>query len=85
MYIGIVIAQLLWKKKLAKRTLATYKSEAKDVGKLQEIKWGLENKVMELSNNLRVSNEAKTQNAARVAELENELGSISKTLESKVI
>ncbi|TPX34536.1 hypothetical protein SmJEL517_g02892 [Synchytrium microbalum] len=48
----IVLVQSLWRRKLARREFKKAKEEARSVGKLMEVKYQLDNKVIELSQSV---------------------------------
>lgn len=79
----VVKVQALVRRRSAMAKLRTLKSEAKSVDHLQEVSYQLENKVIELTQNLASKVKANKEMTARIAELQAALAA-SATLQSQI-
>ncbi|GAV48760.1 hypothetical protein ZYGR_0N01650 [Zygosaccharomyces rouxii] len=79
----VVKVQALVRRRSAMAKLQTLKSEAKSVNHLQEVSYQLENKVIELTQNLASKVKANKEMTARIAELQAALAA-SATLQSQI-
>ena len=69
----IALIQGLWRRKKAIRLLKELKVEAKSVGKLQETNYALENKVINLSQDLQQKNKERKELLEKFSQMESQL------------
>lgn len=69
----ISLVQGLWRRKQATKLFKLLKAEAKSVGKLQETNYALENKLINLSQDLQQKNKERKEFIEKISQLESQL------------
>ncbi|TIC24772.1 clathrin heavy chain [Wallemia mellicola] len=73
---GVIHLQACYRRRLARKEFKQLKSEARSVAHIQEVSYKLENKVVELTQNLQKTREEKKELTRRCNQLEKQMGNM---------